>query len=59
MGACCSGTAHPEPTEVDLKKPNKHEEEEEYTGSVTKINNYYRGLVVRSAPPEPSVEPDQ
>ena len=56
MGACCSGTWHADITEVNIQKPNKHEEEEEYVGTVTKINNHYRGRVVRCAPPEPDEE---
>ena len=56
MGACCSGTGHADLTEVNIQKPNKHEEEEEYVGTVTRINNHYRGLVVRCAPPE---EPEE
>ena len=56
MGACCSGSSSSEKTEVNIQKPAKHEEEEEYVGTVTKINNHYRGLVVRCAPPEPEEE---
>ena len=52
MGTCCSGPSHKDAPQLDLQKP-KPEEEEEYVGTVTKINNHYRGLVVRCAPPEP------